>query len=400
MAIKSSLRGVFLTPKQSRKSANLAKLHLSGLLHPLRGLAMTICSTTSPVGEGSFVAMIKCILIFLLTLTPTLAFSKTEVVNIYAWTGELPGALIQQFEKETGIKVNFSEYENNEIMYAKLRATPKSGYDIIMPTSNMIDRMIRQNLLEPLDHAALSNWKNIHPHFLHLPYDPDCRYNVPFIWGVTGIFINQTYFPSLKITKWQDFWLPRFNNQLLMLDDMRDSFSVALLSLGYTANDTHPAHIREAFLKLKALMQNIKMFSTETVVSMIIDEDATVGMAWNGDALKASEENPHVQFVFPKEGFTIWIDSFAIPRNAPHRKAAYQFINFILRPEIAKQIALETGYPIANLSGQKLLPKHIQTDPVIYPSETVLKRGQYLLDINDETLALYEQYWEELKMGT
>jgi spermidine/putrescine transport system substrate-binding protein len=122
-------------------------------------------------------------------------------------------------------------------------------------------------------------------------------------------------------------------------------------------------------------------------------------MAWNGDVFKASRENNKVQFIFPQEGFIIWVDNFAIPKNAPHKEAAYTFINFILRPEVAKDIALYTRFPVTNLAAQKLLPAEIRNNTTIYPSKEILKRGEFLMDLGDETIKLYEQYWEELKMG-
>jgi spermidine/putrescine transport system substrate-binding protein len=336
--------------------------------------------------------------LFIACLSLSCAWADQPMVNVYAWTGEIPSSMIQQFERETGIKVNFSEYENNEIMYAKLRAVPRAGYDIIMPSTNLLYRMSRKGMLQPIDKARLSNWKNMHPHFLNPHYDPHDRYGIPFIWGVTGLFVNNQYHKPANITRWQDLWQSEYKDQLLLLDDMRDVFAMALFSLGFDGNDEHPEHIKAAFLKLRALMPNVKMFSTDTTVSMIIDEDATLGMAWNGDTFKASQENPHIQFIYPKEGFTIWVDSFAIPKNAPHPDAAYQFLNFMLRGDIAKQVTLSTGYAVANQAGLVLLPKAVKQNPMIYPPEKILRHGQYQLDLPANVLEQYEQYWEELKM--
>ena len=345
--------------------------------------------------------MMRIFLIFILScflILPT-AWAKSPMVNVYAWAGEIPSQIIQQFEKETGIRVNFSEYENNEIMYAKLRAIPHTGYDIVMPTSHLVNRMVSQQMLTPIDHRRLSRWKNINPDFLNPLYDPQCHYSVPFIWGVTGIFVNDAYHHPKNITRWQDLWKEQYHDQLLMLDDVRDLFSITLLTLGYSINDTNPMHIKEAYLKLKKLVPNVKVFSTDTVDSIMIDNDATLGMAWNGDVYKAWQENPHIRFIYPKEGFMIWIDSFAIPKDAPHLNEAYQFINFMLRSEIAKTIALETGYPIANQKGQALLPKDLKQNIMVYPPAALIKRGQFQLDLPTHVLQQYEEYWEELKMG-
>lgn len=319
-------------------------------------------------------------------------------VNVYAWTGYIPDEIIHQFEKETGIKVNFSTYGNNEIMYAKLRAA-KTGYDIIIPSSYFVDRLRRQKMLAPLQKNKLSNWKNLNPEFLHPSYDPDIRFCVPFIWGITGIFKNRNDSNLGTIQKWSDLWDAKYKNQILLLDDTREVFAMALLSLGYSPNDRNKEHIKAAFLKLKTLMQNVKVFSSDTVISIMIDEDANLGMSWNGDAYKAAEENKNIEFIFPQDGFVIFVDNLAIPKTAPHKEEAHAFINFLLRADIAKKIAVYTRFPITNLAGQNLLPKEIQNNPIIYPPKNILRRGQFQKDIGDETLALYEKYWEELKMS-
>lgn len=337
---------------------------------------------------------------FLLLLLPISVYAaNSKVLNIYAWTGEVPDFVVREFEKETGIKVNISTYENNEIMYAKIRTTKNPGYDLVMPSSYFVDRMRRQHLLDPLDKSKLKNWDNLNPAFLNPTYDPQSQFSVPFIWGVTGIFVNKAYYDPKTVTKWADLWDKRFYDKMMLLDDTREVFSMALLSLGYSANDKDPEHIKQAYLKLRELMQNVKVFSTDTVVSIIIDEDATIGMAWNGDTFKASQDNKNVQFVFPKEGFVIWVDTFSIPTSAPHKENAYRFIDFILRPEIAKEIAIYTSFPSTNAAAQKLLPAAIRNNPTVYPSKEVLSHGQFQTDLGDDTLALYEKYWEELKMS-
>lgn len=344
----------------------------------------------------------KATFLFILSTTFTalnVALAQENVVNIYTWSGEIPDKVVHQFEKETGIKVNLSTYENNEVMYAKLRATKQPGYDIIVPSSYFIDRMHKQNMLEPLDKNKLSNWANLNPAFLHPAYDPDLSYSIPYLWGITGIFFNKAYYSANEIQSWGDLWQPRFSNQLMFLDDLRETFGIALLALGYSPNDKDPKHIRAAFLKLKSLQPNIKVFSSDTVVSIMIDEDVQVGAAWNGDAYKASQENNNIHFIFPKEGFVIWVDNLAMPKTAPHKENAYAFINFLLRADIGETVSTITSYPTANLAAQKRLPKEIQNNPIAYPPNDVLKRGQFQIDLGEETLDLYEKYWEELKIG-
>ena len=278
-------------------------------------------------------------------------------------------------------------------------ASTNNGYDVVIPTSYFVDRMRRQNMLQELDFKQLPNSKNLDPTFLHADYDPTGAYGIPHIWGLTGIFYNDQFYRGNSLQHWSALWEARFQTQLMLIDDMREVFSMALLSLGYPANDSNPEHIHAAFLKLKTLMKNVKVFSSDTLISIMIDEDATVGMAWNGDAYKATTENAHVQFIFPQEGFVIWVDNFVIPRAAPHKDTAYAFINFLLRPDVAKNVALSIHFPTANLAARKLLPRDVRENPIAYPSNQVLKKGQFLLDLSPEVLAIYEKYWEELKIS-
>ena len=326
------------------------------------------------------------------------AWAGQNSLNVYAWSGEVPDFVIQQFEKETGIKVNFSTYDSNEVMYAKLKADKSNGYDLVEPSSYYLDRMRRQNMVVELDKTQLTNFKNLNSLFLNPAYDPTSSYSVPFIWGVTGIFVNKEYHDHTSLKRWADFWDKRFADQIMLLDDSREVFSIALRTLGYSANDNNPEHIKQAYLKLKELLPNVKIFNSAPI-SILIDEDATVGMVYNGDLYKAKSENPQLEFIYPKDGFIIWVDNFAIPKNAPHRENAYKFLNFLLRADIAKAIVMETYFPTTNSAAQKLLPAEIRDNPTVFPAREVMRHGEFQTDIGDGALALYEKYWERLKMG-
>lgn len=341
---------------------------------------------------------IKIILFASFFLSFSANAAEENVLNLYTWSGVIPDFIIQQFEKETGIKVNFSTYDSNETMYAKLKATKEAGYDIVEPSSYYVDRMRRQGMLEKIDASQLSHLKNEDPEFLNQSYDPHNNFSIPFIWGVTGIFVNtETYSPN-SISHWNDLWDKKFENQLMLLDDSREVFAIALLSLGYSINDSNPDHINQAYQKLKQLSSNIKIFKSDGVITILIDEDASVGMVWNGDLFKAKKENPKLDFIYPKDGFVIWVDNFAIPKGAPHLKNAYRFLNFMLRADIAKTVSLSNDYPTPNLAARKLLPPDIRNNPIVYPSHDILRRGQFQTDISDEAIELYERYWEKLKM--
>lgn len=336
------------------------------------------------------------LLLGLFILCPSLFASK--VVNVYVWGGEIPRSVVQKFEQETGIKVNFSTYDSNETLYAKLRASQQSIYDVILPSAYFVERMRKKGMLSKIDQSKLSNIGNIERQFTHNPYDYGNQYSVPLIWGATGIFYHQKKIKHPPKT-WQALWKHPTAEQMMLLDDSREVFAAALLSLHYSPNDHNLTHIQKAYQALKRLMPHIKLFSSDGVQAIMIDEDALYGSAWNGDVFKAHAENTNIQFIYPKEGFVIWIDCLAIPVNPPHPEAAYQFINYLLRADISAAIALKEGHAITNWAGKRRLPKTIRNNPIIYPSAKILNRGIVQRDLDDETLALYNQYWQELKLS-
>lgn len=331
-------------------------------------------------------------------LLSTLCLAQTPMVNVYLIGGEVPQNLIWAFQKETGIKVNLSTYESNEALFAKLHANRKNIYDVILPSSYFVERLKRYNMLTPLDLKKIPNIKNIDPFFSDNPYDPNYQYHVPLVWGSTGIFYNQRWITHPPST-WQDLWSPALRNQLMLLDDMRDVFSMSLISLGYDPNDLDPKHIEEAYQHLLQLVPNIKLFASNAIKSLIIDEDANIGTSWNGDIAKAQGENPRIRFVYPKEGSLLWVDCLAIPKNAPHLEEAYQFINYLLRPQSGADIILIEGYTSTNLASRDLLPPELRNNKIIFSDKSILAHSYYLRDVGESVLDLYNTYWEKLKLA-
>lgn len=326
------------------------------------------------------------------------AIAEENIVNIYNWSSYISSDVLKEFTQETGIKVNYTTYDSNETLYAKLKANPHTGYDVIVPSTYFVDRMRQQGMLQALDKSRLPNFKNLNPALLNKSYDPDNRYSIPYFWTSTGIVVNSKLHPPQQLQAWADFWNARYRKQLLLLDDVREVFSMALMALGYSPNDIDPEHIRLAYLKLKQLMPNVRLFNNDGVKSLFIDEDLSVGMAWNGDIYQAALENPALRFIYPKEGFVISIDSMAIPIGASHVNNAYIFINFILRPDIAKKMSLATGYPTPNLAAYKLMPKAILNNSMIYPDKKTLQRSVVQVDVGVAE-SIYQHYWELLKIG-
>jgi spermidine/putrescine transport system substrate-binding protein len=342
--------------------------------------------------------MIKCrFLLLLYGLCATLAWASPKVVNIYNWSGYLPEAVLQQFTQETGIRVNSSSYDSNEALYTKLKAAPHHGYDVIVPSSYAVHRMIKGGMLQPLDKVQLPNIQYLDPQWLNKSYDPDNQYSVPYLFSASGLVVNTRYHDPKIVEDWDALWQPCFKHKLLLLDDVRELFSVALLSLQCSPNSQNPSEIREAYDKLHQLLPNVRVFNSEGTMDLYATEELTVGMGWSGDIYRANQLNDDIQFVYPQGGYILSIDSLAIPKGAKHIEEAYQLINFLLRPDIAAAISLATGYSTVNAGARQHLPAAMLSNATLYPDLDTLQRSIVQLSAGEQT-QLYEQYWERLKI--
>ncbi len=343
--------------------------------------------------------MKKVLFVAALLSLATTGYAEEKRLNLYTWSNYIPADVIHAFEKKTGIIVNVSEYDSNNTMYTKLKTAPHIGYDVIIPSSYFVDKMSHQGMLQKLGLQSIPNVKYINPQLLNKPFDPGNRYSLPYDYGTTGIVFNKQYWNAKTITQWSDLWQRRFRDQLLILDDKREAFSIAMIRLGYSINDRNPKHIRQAYELLRQLMPNIKLFNSDANVAIYTDDDATVGIGWSGDTFLATEENPHLDFIYPKGGFAIWVDCYAIPKYAEHPNNARRFIDFMLKPKISKMIIEANGYSTANTAAMKLVDKSIRDNPMVNPSDAILSKGQYQADVGDAE-KVYEHYWQLLKIST
>lgn len=338
---------------------------------------------------------------FLLLCYLLVCFSANAVaneLNVYIWAAYLPDKVVQEFTKETGIKVNISNYDSNEGMYTKIKLLGNVGhYDLVFPSTYFISKMKNEQLLMELDKSKIPNIKNIDVNLLNKPFDPGNKYSIPYFGGSVGIAYNDLYV-SEKVDSWNILFSPKYLNKVHMRDDVRDIFFIAFKLLGYSGNDTNEEHIKEAYEKLKTLIPNIRIFDSAAPKLHYINNEVMIGATENGDAYVASLENHHIKYVYPKEGAIFWMDSFAIPANAKNLYNAYKFINFLLKPEIAKSINTELGFATPNKAAMQLLPEKVRTNAVLYPSKEIQEQGEYQLDIGP-AITIYEKYFEMLKLG-
>jgi spermidine/putrescine transport system substrate-binding protein len=339
--------------------------------------------------------MLKLIFASILIIHSALGFAQKKL-EIAAWGGEIPQSLIRQFEKETGIKVYLSTFESNENLIIKLKSSTNHSYDLITPSGYYVHRLEQFDMLKRINPKRIKNLKQINPIFFSSSHQN--IYGIPFVWGATGIFFNDKYI-NPQPAHWHELWDARYINQLLLLDDTREVFSMSLLSLNKAPNNQNSQDIHQAYLKLLKLAPNIKLFASDAVSRIVSDEDAWVGMAWNGDIVKVQQENQHVHFTYPSEGFIIWEECFAIPKNAKHIHEAYEFINFILQPQHSAQITKEMKFSVTNTEAKKYLPKEMVENPILFPSNDVLAKGILQEDADEKTISLYNSYWELIKIS-
>lgn len=315
-------------------------------------------------------------------------------LNVFNWSEYLPQEVIDQFSREYGVKVNYDTYSSNEEMLAKIQSGA-SGYDLVVPSDFMLQVMIQKGLLEPLDLAAVPNFKNIGDAYKNQAFDPGNKFSVPYMWGDVVIAVNTDQVKD-PITSWDDLWNPAYKGRVVALNDMRFVTGAALKTLGYGMNETDPARLEQAKAKLKELLPNVKVWDSDSPKTSLLNGEAWIGLVWGAEGVLARRENPAIQVVYPKEGIGLWQDNMAIPKGAQHKAAAEAFINFILQPEIHKKIADAFPYNLPNLEAQKLLDPSVLNDPQVYAPADVLAKGEWLKDLG-ETNTLYDQIWTEVK---
>ena len=348
--------------------------------------------------KKAFVQSIKSLFLSAAALLSAQSFADNQKLYVYNWTDYVPSDLVAQFTKETGIEVIYSTFESNEEMFAKLKLTSStgSGYDLVFPSSYYVNKMAKENMLQPLDHNKLSNFKQIPENLLNKEFDPNNQYSLPYVYGLTGIEVNSDEIDPAKITSWADLWNPEYKGKVLLTSDSREVFHIALLLDGKSPNTRNEADIKAAYERLEKLLPNVVTFNSDSPEVPFVQGEATLGMIWNGSAYLAHKENPALQFVYPKEGAILWMDNYAIPKNARNVDGAYKFIDFLLRPENAKVVTERMGFTMPNNGVKALLSPEVANDPTLFPSSEQIDKAVMQGDVG-EAVDIYEKYWNKLK---
>lgn len=318
-----------------------------------------------------------------------------DEIFLYNWSDYLDPAIKEQFEAECGVTVTETNYDSNETLLATLQAGG-AEYDLIVPSDYMVQILAGEGMLMELDYDVITNMQHIDEVNLNTYFDPDQRYTVPYFWGTSGFAVDTSV-----VTDYTDSWSMMFDpnspycGQISMLDDQRETLGAALMYLGYSINDTDPAHLEEAKNLLIEQSTCVKAYDSETNGDLIVAGETALAHIWTGAAIVASLERPEIVYVIPKEGTTIWQDNLAIPVDAPNPYTAMVFINYLSDPEIAAQNAEYIGYASPNKAAKELIDPSMLSE-TIYPTGEMAARLQWIEDVGD-ALELYDRVWTEFK---
>jgi len=341
---------------------------------------------------------------------------KSKDLNLFVWTSYIPQDIIDCFEAVYGVKINRKEYSSNEEMYASL-SQGSSIYDLVQPTDYMVSLMVRQGLLQKLDHSKLPALQYFDPNYLDLSFDKGNQYTIPYEAGTDSIVYNADKIKTPP-TSYADLWNPEFikAKRMISLDDSRALIGATLLTLGYDVNTQDPKQLEEAKAKLAELAKGIKLYDSDSPKTALIAGDVDLGVVWTGDVELAHRENPAITFVYPKEGPIIWQDNYAIPKNAPHLDAAYAWLNYSMQPDLfwlmlrdfpytnpnkaALDFAATSTMAAKDANGNDTTPqalyKQYIDSPITNTPAEIVKGGHRIDDVGDAT-PLYDKIWTEIK---
>lgn len=302
-----------------------------------------------------------------------------------------------EFEKLTGIKVNYVTYESNEDMYPKIKNGGVS-YDVIIPSDYMIERMISEDMLLPIDVEALPNYKYISEDYKNMFYDPENKYSVPYNVGMVGLIYNSKMVEEPPVS-WTALWDERYTGKILMIDNPRDAFAIPQKILGYSLNSTDEkelADVAQMLIEQKPVLQGYVM---DEIFNKMESGEAAMVPYYVGDFVLMKDVNPDLEFVYPEEGVNMFVDAVCVPECAQNYDAALLYINFLLDPEVALNNALYIGYATPN-EGVLAHPDYeeMRNNKYLYPSEEDMPETEYFHNLPQETLDMFSDLWNQIRI--
>lgn len=322
----------------------------------------------------------------------------SEKLIVYNWGDYVDPKTIELFEEETGISVTYEEYETNEIMYPKI-LSGAIAYDVVCPSDYMIQRMIENDLLAKLNLDNIPNIKNMDSIYMEQSrsFDPDNAYSVPYCVGTVGILYNKTMVHE-PVDSWDILWDSKYADSILMQDSVRDAFAVALKRREYSLNSSKVDQLIQAKDDLIAQKPLVQAYVVDQVRDKMIGNEAALGVIYSGEAGYTKRENPNLEYVIPKEGSNVWIDSWVIPKNAKNKENAEKFINFMCRPDIALMNFEYLTYTTPNKAARALIKdEETRNSKILFPNAEDLTNCETFQFLGDDVDSYYNELWNKVK---
>ena len=332
--------------------------------------------------------------------------SKKTTLYVYNWGQYISegddGSLdvIAAFEEAyPNIRVQYSTYDSNEIMYSKL-ANGGITVDVIIPSDYMIGRMVQEGMLEELNFDNIPNYQYIDDAFKNTSYDPENKYSVPYTWGTVGIIYNTKYVDKADVTGWELLWNEKYAGKILMFDNSRDAFGIAEYLLGYDVNTTDEAELQACSAKLAEQKPVVQQYVMDQIFDAMENEEAWIAPYYAGDYLTMVEENPDLAFYRPTaQGYNMFIDAMCIPTCCQEKKSAEAFINFLCSPEISSANMAFLGYSVPSTAAKELMDPEVANSDVAYPDADTLATGTSFNYLPEETSRYMESLFMEVRNG-
>lgn len=321
---------------------------------------------------------------------------KNDILDTYLQINVLPDNILNEYSKY-GAKVNNEIYYTNNEFYSNVRFMSGGEYDLTLPSTFMVTQLNKKNIILEIDINKLKNVDNVISSFFVQPYKTAKQYSVPYLTDSIGIIINTKYINETAITKWDDFWANSNINNILIKADMRDFFSIALKSLGYTANTMMEEEIREAYDRLTVLLPRLNIVTYDEIEKALVSEENAIGIVYYSEAYRLIKQNKNLKFINPLDGSLMWIRSFTIPKASDNVNEAYKFIDYMIQPETAAQVSMAYGLvPLLNYNIIKpYLPQELQLHYEVFMSDENLKKLEIQQDVGS-AVNLYLTYWNKL----
>lgn len=340
--------------------------------------------------------MTTCGAVLAFSLAAGAAMAQEKLV-LYNWFEYTPKELIDKFTAETGIEVTLDTYDSNEALLAAIKAGGLGTYDLALPNDYMVKIMANEGLLDTIAPGELSNIGNIEDQWLAVPFDPGRQHSVPYQWGSTSFAVNRSVYPG-NINTLEILFNPpaELAGRINMVDLQPEVMLMASLYLGIPQCTTDRDQLRALNDQLKTSKKNWVSFNSDTAKEVLVSGDVAAGMIWNGFAAKARAEGANIEYAYPKEGYIVWSDSLVLLKDAPNRKNALKFMNFMLEPENVATLTNWTAYSASVKGVAELLDPELAKQPELNPPAGT-PAGTFIEVCDEATQSVYDKIWTDLR---